>query len=121
MRWLVRSMVLWAIMAPLFYFFGLPMLMEKLSKQTQTQTYTQCLANLKQQGLMDSDDAPISTKQGEHYCHCMSDGLTFTKPDIIDALHKRPPAALSAQAKAIAQQCNEELKATLAAQAPIPL
>ncbi len=113
MRWLVRMLIFWAISAPLFYLFGMPYALEMLSKKAQTQAYDQCAAGLRDQHLIDGPNPPISPDQGDHYCHCMADGLILTKPDLFDILKKKPPAALNATAKTLAEKCNRDMEATM--------
>jgi hypothetical protein len=110
MRWLIRMLLFWAITAPLFYLFGLPYLIDSLSNKAQTQGYAQCLAQLKNDGTAGGLNSPLTDFQGEKYCHCVSDRLIFTKNDVLDAVQKKPPAALNALAQSFADGCNAELK-----------
>jgi hypothetical protein len=120
MRWLLRLLLFWAISAPLFYLFGMPYMLDLLSKKAQAQTYAQCQQQLRDQGLVGSKNASLHEQQGVGYCHCMSDGLVMTKADLMDALHRRPPAALTAMAQARTDTCNVDLRRALGYQPPAP-
>ena len=110
MRWLIRMLLFWAITAPLFYLFGLPFLIDMLSKKAQAQGYEQCATQLKTDGTAGGLNSPLTQAQGEKYCHCVSDRLIFTKNDVLDAVQKKPPAALNALAQSLADGCNAQLK-----------
>ena len=120
MRWLVRMLLFWAISGPLFYVFGLPMLIDMLSKKAQMQGYEQCRAQLKNDGTVGSANSPLSDGQGEKYCHCVSDRLIFTKNDVVDMVQKKQPAALNALAKSLADGCNAQVKQMMDAPAMAP-
>ena len=110
MRLLVRMLIFWAITAPLFYVFGLPMLIDMLSEKAQMQAYEQCITQLKNNGTAGSANSPLTAFQGEKYCHCVSDRLIFTKNDVLDMVQKKQPAALNALAQTLADGCNVEMK-----------
>ena len=110
MRWLIRSLLFWAMSAPLFYVYGLPYALDLLSKKAQTQGYAQCDTHLRSEGMVGSANAPLRIEQGEKYCHCVSDGLIFTRNDLTDAIRKKPPAALNALAQTLADGCNHQLE-----------
>jgi hypothetical protein len=118
MRWLIRMLIFWAITAPLFYFFGLPALLDMLSKKARSEGYTQCIAHLQKEGMMGSANAPVTAAQGETYCHCVSDRLTFTQNDVMDMVQKKPPAALTAMANALSQSCNRDLQQSMRGMPP---
>lgn len=120
MRWLLRLLLFWAISAPLFYLFGLPMLLDMLSKKAQAQGYAQCATHIKAIGLVGSSYATLTEYQGEKYCHCVSDGLIFTQHDVIDMVQKKQPAALNALAQSLSTQCNAALEGSAAPAAPAP-
>jgi len=103
-------LIFWAICLPLFYLFGLPYLIDMLSKKAQTQSYEQCLAQLKNDGTAGGLNSPLTAFQGEKYCHCVSDRLIFTKNDVLDMVQKKQPAALNALAQTLADGCNVEMK-----------
>ncbi len=113
MRWLKRSLLFWAISAPLFYLFGLPYALGMLSEKAQSQAYDQCVNGLRADHSIGSPNSPITPEQGDRYCHCMGDGLIVTKADLFDIMKKQPPAALTALAHTVADQCNHQLQEVL--------
>lgn len=118
MRWLVRLLIFWAITAPLFYLFGLPYLLDLLSKKAQTQAYDQCTAQLAKDGMTGKPDSPVTKERGEKYCHCVSDGLILTKNDVFDLMQRKPPAGLTARGQAQADTCTRTLQEELNSAAP---
>lgn len=123
MRWLVRLLVFWAISAPLFYLFGLPFALDLLSKKAQSEALAQCREQMVTNGMAGRSDSPLSAVQSDNYCHCVSDGLLFTKDDLRDVVMKKQPAALNALAQSLASKCNDELNAQLqhlTPNAPLP-
>jgi hypothetical protein len=113
MRWLLRLLLFWAITAPLFYVFGLPYLLDMLSKKTQAEAYAQCQQQLLKEGLIGSKNSPINEQQGVGYCHCASDHLILTQNDVFDLVQKKPPAALTALSESISRKCNTDLQRML--------
>ncbi|MES2984092.1 MAG: hypothetical protein V4735_02770 [Pseudomonadota bacterium] len=110
MRWLWRSLAFWAVSLPLFYLFGLPMLLDQLSAKATREGYGQCITQMRAEGLLGGANSPFPPERIDQYCHCVSDGLIFTKPDLFDMVQKRPPAALTALASAKAATCNASLE-----------
>ena len=110
MRALKRLLIFWAISAPLFYFLGIPLALDHLSKKAQTQGYEQCVNHMKDEGMMGSANSPITAEQAVGYCHCVSDSLTFTKKDLFDMVQHQPPAALTATQQTLAEKCNADLQ-----------
>lgn len=125
MRWLVRLLLFWAIAIPLAYLFGIPALTDYMTKKIRTQGYEQCIATLTKEGTLGKPDSLLSQQQGEHYCHCVSDNLIFTKADLFDMVPKntseigkpKQPGPLTALAKTIADRCTADLQKTLMAPA----
>jgi hypothetical protein len=113
MRWLIRMVVFWAISAPLFYVFGLPYLLELLSKKAQTEGYTQCITLMTNEKKMGSPNSPLTQLQGETYCHCVSDHLIFTQGDLVEMVQKKPPTALTVLAQSLTTECNTKLQQSL--------
>jgi hypothetical protein len=111
MRWLLRLVLFWVVSGSLFYIFGLPFALEKLTAKARDQSYTQCMGQLAHEGMIGGLHSPLKQEQGEHYCHCLSDGLTFTKNDLFDAAQGKVPAGLTALAQTLADKCNAELQA----------
>lgn len=129
MRWLarllIRIIIFWAIVALLAYIFGIPALTDYMTKKVRTQGYDQCIATLTQEGTMGKPGSMLNQQQGENYCHCISDGLIFTKADLFDILPKnsseigtqKQPGPLTALAKSISERCNTDLQKVM--QAPV--
>ncbi|MDX2094670.1 MAG: hypothetical protein SFW64_01830 [Alphaproteobacteria bacterium] len=113
MRWLRRLVIFWAVSGTLFYVFGMPMLLDFMSRKVQRDGYTQCITQMTEQKQIGSPNSPLSQEQGEHYCRCTSDSLMFTPDDLSDAIQKKPPAALTAQAQSLAEQCQRDLQQSL--------
>ena len=120
MRWLLRMLLFWAITGPLFYLFGLPYLLDILSKKTQQQAYDQCKAQLVKEGLTGVPTALVKPAQAENYCHCVSDPLILTKADVFDLVKKKPPTALNALAQSKAETCNKQLQAEIDGVSAVP-
>lgn len=120
MRWLLRLLLFWAVCAPLFYMFGLPYLLDMLSKKAQGEAYAQCQQQLAKEGLIGSKNSPLNEQQGVGYCHCASDRLILTKNDVFDLVQKKPPAALTALSESISKQCNTDLQRMLGFLPPEP-
>ena len=113
MRWLIRFMLFWAILVPLFYFFGLPMLLEFMNKKVKTDGYTQCITLMNNEKRMGSPNSPLTQTQGETYCKCVSSSLIFTRSDLFEIAQKKPPTALTALANSLNEKCNRELQQSL--------
>lgn len=113
MRWLLRFILFWAISAPLLYIFGLPALLDLLSKKAQNEGYTQCITLMTNEKRIGSPNSPLTQAQGETYCKCVSGGLIFTQGDLFDVVEKKPPQALTALAKSLAEKCNRDLQQSL--------
>lgn len=113
MRWLIRFLVFWAISAPLFYIFGLPALLDFISKKAQTEGYTQCITLMTNEKRIGSPNSPLTQMQGETYCKCVSSSLIFSQNDLLDVAQKKPPTALTALAKTLSEKCNRELQQSL--------
>ncbi len=118
MRWLLRYVLFWLIVGPLLYLFGLPILLDYLSKKSQVEAYDQCQTYLGKEGVNAASASPISPDRAEKYCHCVSDGLILTKNDVFDLVHHRPAAALNTLAQDKADTCNTALMHELSAPAP---
>lgn len=110
MRFIKRLLIFWAISGPLFYVFGLPYLITKLEAKARVEAYTQCIDSITKQGIIGTPTASLTQQTGESYCHCIGDKLNFTKQDLYDTIQKKPPAALTAQAEALATSCSTILQ-----------
>ena len=118
MRWLLRFIIFWAISAPISYFYGIPALLDYMTNKVRTDGYAQCMTHMSSEKLVGGENAPFTAQQGEKYCHCISDSLTFTKADLFEMIPKnkeefgkpKQPTALTAQAEALSQKCNAELQ-----------
>lgn len=110
MRLLLRIAIFWLITLPLFYAFGLPKLLSMLSEKVRADGYTECLAQLKQQNIIDTPAALVKHEVGEHYCHCVTDGLTLTKADLPDLVQRRMPQRVADMQKPVIDACNKELQ-----------
>ncbi len=110
MRKLAKFFVFWAISGTLFYVFGIPYALEQLQAKTRNETYTQCVEQLRQQGMVGLDNSSLNTAQGDEYCHCVADPLLFTQDDLMDMAQRKPPTKLTAQAQAQVVACNKTLE-----------
>lgn len=113
MRWLLRFIMFWAITGPLFYIFGIPFMLDMLTKKTRNDAYNQCITTMTNEKQIGSPNSPLSEAQGQGYCYCVSGSLIFTKTDLFDVVQKRQPAALSTLARTQAERCNRELQQSL--------
>jgi len=120
MRWLLRLILFWTIMTPISYYYGIPYALQMLTTKVQAQAYEQCQTQLTQQGLTGGLNSPLNAQQGVGYCHCMSDQLVVTKPDLWDMVQKKEPAALNTLAQAEADRCGKELQRMLGYLPPEP-
>lgn len=113
MRWLIRMALFWAVSLPLFYLFALPFLLGQLSAKAQTQGYAACLVQLREQGLTESPIAPLRPIDGQNYCHCVTDGLQFTRADLPELVQHQTPARLTEVQKPVIEACNAALQAAM--------
>ena len=120
MRKLVKFLIVWAIFGSLFYVFGVPFALEKISAKTQAQSYEQCINHMKSEGLMGSANSPITADQAIAHCRCVSAGLTLTKADLLDVAQRKPPALLTIQAQHQSNECNGKLHRAMGGQAEEP-
>lgn len=110
MRFLLRLILFWAICAPIFYLFGLPPLLDKLSEKTVAQTREQCFAHLNAEKLVGAPNSPMTAQQAESYCNCVSNGLKITQADLLDMAQRKQPTLLGIQAQQQANTCNIKLQ-----------
>lgn len=123
MRWLlrlfVRMIVFWIIIAPISYYFGLPKLIDYMTNKVRTEGYNQCITQMTNEKMIGvaGSGAPLTQAQGEGHCRCISDGLTFTRDDLMEMVQQKldgkpqeTPKALAAMAEKIMQQCNTKLQ-----------
>lgn len=113
MRWLIRSLIFWAVCAPLFYLFGLPMMMHKLETKSRAENYTACQQHLKDEHIANVPSAMVSPLQADQYCHCISDPITLTQADLFDLVQKKSPQRLADAMKPIVEGCNTALQGQL--------
>jgi hypothetical protein len=105
----MRFLLLWLILLPVFYFWGLPVLMEKLTLKARAEGFASCMSQLKTQGLTEGPNAVMTSQKGESYCHCATDGLTFTHDDLMDAVQRKPAAKLNERMAYAVNECNGKL------------
>jgi hypothetical protein len=110
MRWLIRSLIFWAICAPLFYLFGLPYLMGKLEAKAQADSYMQCQQHLQKEGMVGSPTAILKAPQADSYCHCVADAMKLEKSDLVDLIQKKQPERLQNAMKPLVDACNQTLQ-----------
>ena len=119
MRWLWRTLLFWAVVAPLFYFFGLPYLMSELQSKAQLASYADCERQLKEQGLLGGKLAILEAPDAEDYCHCVSQTVLLDKSDLPALLRHETPERLHDAMQPKIALCNQQLKAHLAAAAQL--
>lgn len=110
MRFLVSSLIFWAICSPLFYFFGLPVLIGKLEAKARGEAYAACQKTLEEEHLANAPASPLSPAQAETYCHCVSDPIAFTKGDLIALARTHQSERLTAALKPVVDACNQSLQ-----------
>ncbi len=113
MRWLMRSLIFWAVSAPLFYLFGLPFLIGKLETKSRAASFTACQAHLKDENIAYAPASIISPAQADAYCHCVSDPIAFTNADLFDLAQKKQPERLTAAMKPALEACNATLQQSM--------
>lgn len=114
MRWLIRMLLFWAICAPLFYVYGLPYMLDMLSKKAQGEALSQCVEQMRSQNMFGQPDSPMTGEMADKYCHCVADDLILTKNDVFELVQKKPATALTALSQALTTKCNEQLKQDMA-------
>ena len=119
MRKWVKFLVLWAISGTLSYVYGIPYAIEYMQPKTREQAYTQCVSQLRSQGMIGLETSALTPSQGDEYCHCMADPLLFTRDDLFDMAKQKPPAHLTEQAKSQNTECNKTLEENLSHNQPI--
>jgi len=107
MRIFLRLLIFWAISATAFYLYGKPMLMDFIQNRTRADAYRQCLGQLNEQDLIGKT---LTAAQGDDYCHCVTDPLMFDDHDLLDAMQRKQPGHITAQAKELAEQCDTTLQ-----------
>ncbi len=113
MRTLLRLLIFWALMAPVFYFLILPMLMDRLNTRARAQSFDACIAQLQKEGIYGPPPALIKQEQAEHYCHCVADGLTLERADLPALAQHKQPDRLTNAMKPVVEGCNKELQESL--------
>jgi hypothetical protein len=113
MRWIIRSLIFWALCAPLAYVFGLPILLDKLTAKTRADALAQCQQHLQKEGMAGAAGSMLSTAMADEYCACVSGGLSVTRADLMELVQKKPPTALTAAANANSTKCNAALESKL--------
>jgi len=107
--------MLWTISGSLSYLYGLPYAIDYLQTKAREQTYTQCVNQLRSQGLIGLNNSPLSATLGDEYCHCVADPLLFTREDLFDTARQKPPAHITQQAQELVETCNKNLDEKLGA------
>ncbi len=113
MRWVVRSLLLWAICLPLFYLYGLPYLMATLQTKARAESYTQCQVHFQKEGIA----GMLTPAEAEQYCHCVSDAIALEPSDLTDLVQKKQPERLARTMKPRVDACNTTLKEAITAAA----
>lgn len=109
MRWVWRSLLFWAVSLPLFFIFGLPVVLDKVNDKARVQSFTQCQEHLQSQGMAGTPTALLKPAEADQYCHCVSDPITLMKEDLPNLLQKKPPERLNAAMKPVVEACNAAL------------
>ena len=104
MRTIKRMLLLWLIMLPVSYVWGIPAMMHYIGAKTKAQTLAQCAQQLQEQQL------PLNAAQGDTYCHCIADPLIFTREDLVDVIQRQPPRQMTAQLKLQVDTCNAAMQ-----------
>lgn len=112
MRILIRILCFWGVALPLFYVFGLPMLLDKLQTKARADQFVQCHQHLREQHLT-GPTALLRDSEADAYCHCVSDGLTIERGDLVDMARHRQPERLNSAMKPVVEACNEQLKQSM--------
>ena len=110
MRWLIRSLIVWAITLPLFYLVGLPYMLNTLSDKARKDSFAQCQAHLKTQNMAYVATAIIKPERADTYCHCVSAPIQITNADIPDLVQKKQPERLNNAIKPVIEACNAALQ-----------
>lgn len=86
MRLLRRLIIFWLIAAPLFWFFGMPLLLDQLSAKAQSDNAVACRQQLLSQHVVPDR---VSDEAGANYCYCLSQALHFTRDDLFEMVQTR--------------------------------
>jgi hypothetical protein len=107
MRYLIRILIFWAIAAPLFYWFGMPYLVQRVETQAKAENTIACQRQLVQSGLI----AQFGQKRGDSYCDCLNEGLHFTSADLLTmARTRKAPANVEAALNERVNECSNQLQ-----------
>lgn len=120
MRWILRLVVVWGILAAIGYWVGLPYAAKLLQTKTRTDTITQCQQQLAAQGMTNVPNAPVSAEQAGIFCHCLADSLTVTREDLLEVVDhyiktgkQEPPARIRALMQTQVNTCNTQLQQSI--------
>jgi hypothetical protein len=107
MRIFLRLLILWLIMLPIGWFFGLPWLISEITDQTKAQNLANCLEETKSlPGIFDPAQPLIAQK----YCDCVVAGITVTREDVWQLAQKKQPVAINQRVGQQIQRCNQQLE-----------
>lgn len=104
-RYLKRMAIGWLILTPLCYFVVLPWLIHTMEVKIRLQNYTACVEMTKQPDVPTDAENEATSQQ---FCHCVIDGLTLDKQDLLDIAMKRPLVRLTSYVQEQANSCTEK-------------
>lgn len=110
MRWVLRSLLFWVISLPVFYLFGLPYLLTKLSDRARLESFVQCQTHLKEERIAYVPTALMKVDRADQYCHCVSDPITLTRADLFELARKKQAERLNNAMKPVIEACNSALQ-----------
>lgn len=113
MRFLLRMLVFWAIVAPLLWVFGVPYLLRYIDQKTQAQNTIACREQLATAGL---DPA---SQRATRYCACLNETLHFKREDLFEiAKTRQAPERMTAALQVQVETCSPLLDSSIPLKQP---
>lgn len=111
MRWLLRSALLWLILAPLAWVYGTPHLLRYVEQEAKAQNSAACHRQVSEASAI------LPPERIDSYCDCLNEALHFEREDLFEMVKTRTaPVRINKALEARVTQCNPILHG----QAPQP-
>lgn len=104
MRWLLRSLLLWLILAPVVWVFGMPRLLTYMEQEAKAQNSASCHQQVTQV------NPALPPDRIDSYCGCLNEVLHFEREDLFEMVKTRTaPARMTKALEAQVAWCNPVL------------
>lgn len=101
MRWLLRSALLWLILAPIMWIYGTPYLLGFVEQKAKAQNSAAC------HGQLQEANATLPPASVEGYCDCLNEALHFEREDLFEMVKTRTaPVRISQALEARVTSCS---------------